>query len=183
LQYEGPKVIIPYNDTYPETDQAEFIAPNTTIIGNVRLMPGSSIWFGTVLRADISSITIGRDSNVQDNAVIHISKDIPTIIGDCVTVGHSAVLHSCVIENNCLIGMNATILDRAVIGADSIVAAGSVVPAGKTFPPKSMIMGIPAKVVRPLRDDEIAGIAENAQNYRTYATQYRFEALSRESID
>ena len=141
------------------------VAGNATITGNVMLSPGVSIWYGAVLRGDLQRIVIGENSNVQDNAVIHVTQDRETIIGKNVTIGHAAVIHGCTIEDDSLIGMNATVLNRAVIGKGSIVGAGAVVTEDRIIPPGSLVLGIPGKVVRQLTPEEIAGNRKNAEAY------------------
>ena len=130
------------------------------IVGNVRIDAGSSVWFNAVLRGDIEPITIGKYSNVQDNCVVHSSKNFPASIGDYVSVGHSAVLHGCEIEDNCLIGMNSTVLNGVKIEKNCIVGAGAVVTEGKQFDEGSLILGVPAKAVRKLTGGEIDSIKD-----------------------
>jgi carbonic anhydrase/acetyltransferase-like protein (isoleucine patch superfamily) len=142
-----------------------FIAPGAVVIGNVELADDASIWYHAVLRGDIAPLIVGKRSNIQDNCVLHIASHVPVTIGDDVSVGHGAILHSCTIGNNVLVGMNSTILDHAVIGDNSIVAAGSVVPPRKVFPPNSMIMGSPAKVSRELSEADIEYVRNNALRY------------------
>jgi len=133
--------------------------------GNVNIDEKSSIWFNAVLRGDIETLNIGKCSNIQDNCVLHSSKGYPLNIGNLVSVGHAAVLHGCIVKDNCLIGMNATILNGAIINENSIVGAGAVVTEDHEFPEKSLIIGIPAKAVRILREDEIEHIKDNAMRY------------------
>lgn len=139
------------------------------IIGNVKIDAESSIWYNAVLRGDIESITIGKYSNVQDNCVVHSSKNYPVELGDHVTVGHAAVLHGCKIEDNCLIGMNATVLNGAKIMKNCIVGAGALVTEGKEFEEGSLILGAPARAVRKLTDEEIEGIKDHAVRYAKLA--------------
>ena len=142
-------------------------------IGNVVIGKNSSIWYNAVIRGDIESITIGNFSNVQDNSVLHSSRDFPLKLGDYVSVGHAAVLHGCRVDDNCIIGMNATLLNGSHIQKNSIVAAGSVVPGGKVFPEGSLIMGVPAKVVREVKEEEIEQIKDNALRYLKLSCQSR----------
>ncbi len=135
------------------------------IIGDVNIEENVSIWYNAVIRGDIESISIGKDSNVQDNCVLHVSQNYPIKIGENVSVGHGAVLHGCELEDNVLIGMNATILNGSHINKNSIVGAGALVSENKEFPEGSLIIGVPAKVVRQLSSDEIKNIKKNAQNY------------------
>jgi carbonic anhydrase/acetyltransferase-like protein (isoleucine patch superfamily) len=139
------------------------------IIGSVKIDAESSVWFNAVLRGDIESITIGKYSNVQDNCVIHTSKDHPVKLGDYVSVGHAAVLHGCEIEDNCLIGMNSTVLNGAKIGKNSIIGAGAVVTEGKKFDEGSLILGIPAKPVKKLTKEQMENIKDNALRYSKLA--------------
>ena len=132
---------------------------------NVEIDEKSSVWFNAVLRGDIEPIKVGKSSNVQDNCVLHSSADHPLEVGDFVSVGHSAVLHGCKVEENSLIGMNATVLNGAVIRKNSIVGAGALVTEGREFPEGSLILGVPAKAVRKLSEEEIAGIKDNAVHY------------------
>lgn len=138
----------------PDVSGAVFVASNATVVGDVKLGKNSSVFYGAVLRGDINRIVVGEGSNVQDNAVVHLSDDAGVHIGDHVTVGHAAIIHACTIDDGCLIGMGATILDHAHIGADSLVGANSLVPQGFTCPPGSLVLGTPARVARALSADE-----------------------------
>ncbi|MFA5467973.1 MAG: gamma carbonic anhydrase family protein [Sphaerochaetaceae bacterium] len=158
-------MILPFNNHYPDCDQALFIAENATIVGQVTLEEECTVWYSATLRGDLAPIYIGRATNVQDNAVIHVNYDMLTRIEQEVTIGHSAIIHACTIGRGALIGMGAIILDGAEIGEYSLVAAGSLVPPGKSYPPHSMIMGTPAKVVRSLSTGEIEEMAENNRHY------------------
>jgi len=149
------------------------IFPGVHTIGNVVIGENSSIWYNAVIRGDIESITIGSFSNVQDNSVLHSSRDFPLKLGDYVSVGHAAVLHGCSVDDNCIIGMNATLLNGSHIQKNSIVAAGSLVPGGKVFPEGSLIMGVPAKVVREVKEEEIEQIKDNALRYLKLSHQSR----------
>jgi gamma-carbonic anhydrase len=132
----------------------------------------AGIWFGAVVRGDSNAIRIGAQTNIQDNSVLHVDHKHPLTVGDDVTVGHRAILHGCTIENRCLVGMGATIMNGAVIGADSIVGAGALVTEGTVVPPRSLILGVPAKVKRELTEDEVASIARSATLYAEYAAWY-----------
>jgi len=158
-------LVLPFDGHTPEIARSAWVAPNATLIGQVTLAVDSSVFYGAVLRADSASISIGAGSNLQDNVVVHCDHGAPTTVGQRVSVGHSAVLHGCTIEDDCLIGMNATVLNEAVIGAGSLVAAGAVVLEGTIIPPRSLVAGIPAKVRRELTDDEVAEVTANAENY------------------
>ncbi|MCK4974745.1 MAG: gamma carbonic anhydrase family protein [Sulfurimonas sp.] len=165
----------------PKLGDRTWIAPSADVIGDVTCGTDCSIWFGTVVRGDVHFITIGDRVSVQDLSMIHVthhkkddrSDGNPTIIGDDVTIGHRVMLHGCTIENACLIGMSATILDGAVIGKESIVGAGSLVTKNKKFPPRSLIMGSPAKVVRELNDEEIKELYASASRYVEFKSHYQ----------
>ena len=154
-----------FEGTKPTIDNKTYIADGTHIIGKVTIKEYSSIWFNTVVRGDVNYIEIGRYTNIQDNSVVHVSNDYPTVIGDYVTVGHNAVVHACTVEDHCLIGMGSVILDGAVIGKGSIVAAGAVVKKNHVIPPFSVVAGIPAKVVKTT-DGDIEKIHSQALKYK-----------------
>ena len=149
----------------PQIHSTAYVAPQAIVIGDVRLAAQSSVWPTAVLRGDINFIEIGEGSNIQDGSVVHLAEDLPVIVGKLVTVGHRAILHACTVEDECLIGMGATILDGAIIGRGSIVGAHALVTKDTRIPPGSLVMGMPAKVVRPLRPEEIAGIRTWADHY------------------
>lgn len=149
----------------PTLGEAVYIARGAVVLGDVTLGDRASVWYNAVLRGDINRIVVGADSNIQDNAVLHLADDYPCVIGDRVTVGHGAIVHACTVEDECLIGMGATILDGAVIGKNSIVGANSLVLQRSVIPPGSLVLGSPAKVVRPLTDEEIAKLPAMAEKY------------------
>jgi len=171
LAYKGWRPILKRN---------AWIAEGASVIGRVEMGEDSAVWFGCVVRGDVHYIKIGDRSNIQDLSMIHVthhkkadmSDGYPTIIGNDVTVGHRVMLHGCIIEDACLIGMSATILDGAVIGKESIVGAGSLVTKNKKFPPRSLILGTPAKVVRELTDDEVAELYASAKRYVAFKNNY-----------
>ena len=171
---------MPYLGTTPTVKNKAFIAPNAMVIGDVTLEEDSSIWFGAIVRGDVHRIHIGKRTSIQDLSMVHVthykdgdtSTGNPTIIGDDVTVGHSVVLHGCTIEDACLIGMGATIIDGAVIGKESIVGARALVTKNKVFPPRSLIMGSPAKVVRTLTDEEVQELYDSARRYVGFKDNY-----------
>ena len=142
-----------------------WVAPGAFLRGDVTLGEKVSVWYNAVLRADQEKIIIGKNSNIQDNAVLHGDPGNDIIVGENVTVGHGAILHGCTVEDNALIGMGSVVLDHAVIGAGSIVGAGAVVSSGTIVPPKSLVVGIPAKVKKTLTDEESAGNLENVEEY------------------
>ena len=149
----------------PDILRAIWVALNATVVGDVTLESQSSVFYGAVLRGDIARISVGEGSNIQDNAVVHLADDLDAIIGKWCTIGHSAIVHACTIEDECLIGMGATILDGAVIGARSIVGAGAVVKQRMVVPPGSMVLGTPARIVRSLTPEEMAGLRPWAEKY------------------
>lgn len=153
----------------PDVSGALFVAANATLVGDVKLGPGSSVFYGAVLRADINSIVIGARSNVQDNAVVHLSDDAGVVVGEDCTIGHGAILHACTLEDGCLVGMGATVLDGARIGAGSLVGANALVPLRFTCPPGSLVFGSPAKVVRALSVAEREGLLKMAAKYTEVA--------------
>jgi len=165
-------MIISYQGKSPIIAPGSFVAPNAIIIGDVTLADETSVWFGVVLRGDINSITIGEFTNIQDNSVVHVGHDVPTIIGNHVTVGHGAIIHGCTIGSGCLIGMGAIILDQAVIGEGSLIAAGSVVKQGRIVPANSLVAGSPGMVKRQISVEERQFFKEWAIRYRGYAKGY-----------
>lgn len=158
----------------PEIDPSVFIAPSADIIGEVKIGEGSSIWFGCTLRGDGYPVIIGKNSNIQDNSVIHVTTGkYASIIGDHVTVGHNAVIHGATLENHSFVGISATVLDNAIVRPFGFVAAGALVPPGFEVPEKTLVAGVPAKIVRPLRDAEIEGILHTAKDYAQRAKNYK----------
>lgn len=149
----------------PDTAAAAFVAPSADVMGAVVLKKDSSLWYQTVLRGDIQTITIGEGTNVQDGTVVHLADDGPVVVGDYTTIGHQAMIHACTIGNETLIGMGAVILDYAVIGSQCIVGAGALVTKGTVIPDGSMVLGAPAKVVRALTPEERAGLRPWAEKY------------------
>lgn len=171
----------PFKQWTPKSGEKTWIAGSADVIGNVTMGSDVSIWFGCVVRGDVHRISIGDRTNIQDLTMVHVthykkadmSDGNPTVIGSDVTVGHRVMLHGCTIEDACLIGMSATILDGAVIGKESIVGAGALVTKNKIFPPRSLIVGSPAKVVRELTDEEVAELYASAKRYVAFKEDYR----------
>ena len=162
-----------YKGKWPKIGERVYIAEGAQIVGDVEIGDHSSVWFNSVIRGDVHYIRIGKHTNIQDLSILHVMKDqYPLILHDYVTVGHGVMLHGCEIASHCLIGMRATILNNAKIGAHSIVAAGAVVTEGAEMPERSLIMGMPAKVKRPLTDEEVAHIDEYARRYYQYKETY-----------
>ena len=166
-------LVLPYRDHAPLLDPTTWLAPNATVVGQVRLHARSSLFYGAVVRGDMAEVVVGRGTNLQDLVVVHTDTDFPALIGLGVSVGHAAVVHGCTIENHCLIGMNATVLNGAVIGTGSLVAAGSVVLEGTIVPPRSLVTGVPGKVRRAITDAEHARIVQNAATYEELVVGHR----------
>ncbi|KAL3634296.1 Gamma carbonic anhydrase 1, mitochondrial [Castilleja foliolosa] len=158
-------------DKSPLVDKDAFVAPSASVIGDVHVGQGSSIWYGCVLRGDVNSISVGSGTNIQDNSLVHVAKSnlsgkvLPTIVGNNVTIGHSSVLHGCTIEDEAFIGMGATVLDGVVVEKNAMVAAGALVRQNTRVPFGELWAGNPAKFLRKLTDEEIAFISESATNY------------------
>ena len=163
----------------PEIDETAWVAPGAHVIGRVTLAPGSSVWFGSTIRGDNERITLGENTNVQENCVLHTDMGFPLDIGAGVTVGHKAMLHGCTIGENSLIGMGATVLNGAKIGRNCLIGAGALVTEGKEIPDGSLVMGAPGKVVRQLDEAAIEKLRQSALNYRDNAARFRvgLEAL------
>ena len=162
-----------YLSRVPEVDPSAYVAPSAVVMGSVKIGPKASIWPTCVLRGDIENIEIGEGSNVQDGTVVHLADDLSAIVGKYVTIGHMAMIHACTIEDECLIGMKATVLDGAVIGRRSIVGAGAVVTKNTIVPPGSLVLGMPAKVVKQLTEEEQAGLRDWAEKYVTVAAAHK----------
>jgi carbonic anhydrase/acetyltransferase-like protein (isoleucine patch superfamily) len=164
----------------PRLHASAFVVPDATVIGDVALGEESSVWYRAVLRGDINRIVVGAQTNIQDGAVVHLADNYPALLGERVTVGHSAIVHACSIDDEVLLGMGAIILDGAEIGARSIIGANALVTVGMKIPPGSMVLGSPAKVTRQLTHDEQAGIkrwalkyVQNAKFFREYFAENR----------
>ena len=165
-----------FRSIYPTVHPSAFVDISAQVIGDVHIGAESGVWMNAVIRGDVNYIRIGARTNIQDLALVHVMRDThPTIIGDEVTIGHSAVLHGCTIENRCLIGMGAVLLNGCRIGTGSIVAAGAVVSEGTVIPPGSMVMGLPGKVRRPLTQEEDASITRYADRYVAYRLDFLTE--------
>jgi carbonic anhydrase/acetyltransferase-like protein (isoleucine patch superfamily) len=157
----------------PQVAASAWIADSAQVMGSVELAEDTSVWFGTVIRGDTDNIRIGRGSNIQDGSVLHADHGKPLTVGTGVTVGHQVMLHGCTIGDNSLVGIGAVVLNGARIGRNSLVGARALVTEGKDFPDGSMILGSPAKVVRPLTEDEIAGLRRSAEGYVANARRFR----------
>ena len=166
-------MLLEYKGKWPQLGERVFIAPGAFVVGDVEIGDHSSVWFNSVVRGDVHYIRIGKHTNIQDGSICHVMKDqFPLVLQDYVTIGHGVMLHGCTIESHCLIGMRATILNNARIGEYSIVGAGAVVTEGMVVPPRSLVLGMPARVKRPLSDEEVKGIDEYARRYYEYKETY-----------
>ena len=166
-------MILPYFEERPQIHPSVFVAPSADIIGKVKIGAESSIWFQTVIRGDVHHIEIGERTNVQDHSCLHVTRaKAPLKIGNDVTIGHRVMIHGCTVGNRILLGMGSILLDHCEIPDDCMVGAGRLVTIGKKFPPKSLIMGSPAKFIRELRPEELAFLKESALNYVKDAKEY-----------
>lgn len=169
-------MIRPFRGVHPQIHTTAFVDQSAQVIGDVHLAEEASVWCNCTIRGDVHYIRIGARSNVQDNSVIHVRNGThPTILEDEVTVGHSVTLHGCYVERGCLIGIGSILLDDVRVGERSLVAAGALVSPGTIIPPRSLVIGFPAKVKRPLTDEEIAGLDVFWKNYVEYTRIYREE--------
>jgi carbonic anhydrase/acetyltransferase-like protein (isoleucine patch superfamily) len=170
--------LLPHGDAFPEVADSAWVAPGAYVVGDVHLGEESSVWYGAVLRGDTEPIRIGARTNIQDGCVLHADPGYPALIGEDCVIGHKAIVHGCEIENGCLVGMGAIILNGARIGEGSIVAAGALVPENKEFPAKSLIVGIPAKPVKEVTEEQTEDIARGVRTYVERAASHR-ESLQR----
>lgn len=173
------EMIQPFNSYRPKIHDTAFIADDAIVVGDVEIGENASVWFGSIVRGDVNFIRIGARTNIQDGTIIHVSSEThSTILENDITVGHRVVLHGCYVETGCMIGIGAILLDGVRVGKSSLVAAGSLLTPGTIIPPGSMVMGSPAKVKRPLTDEEIQGIARNVAHYVELAEIYKKAAKS-----
>jgi carbonic anhydrase/acetyltransferase-like protein (isoleucine patch superfamily) len=173
--------VVAFDGKEPRVAGDAWLAPTATIIGDVEIAAGASVWFGAVLRADFGEIRIGRGSCVQDNAVLHSATDLPTVVGENVTVGHMAMLEGCVIEDGALVGMGAVVLHRAKVGAGAMLAAGSVVTEGGEVPPGTLAAGAPARLKKELDGSSAGWVQSAAREYQELVDRYRTGTRARES--
>lgn len=167
-------MLLDYLGKAPKLHESVFVAEGARIIGDVTIERDSSVWFNVVVRGDVNFIKIGERTNIQDNSVIHVTyKKFPTVVASNVTIGHAAIVHGCEIEDYCLIGMGSILLDGCKIGDHSLIAAGSLIREGFVVPPNSLVAGVPARVIRELKSDEIKRLEESAQHYVDYSSNYR----------
>lgn len=166
-------MIIALGEVRPTIADDAWVAPTATLIGAVELAAGSSIWYGAVLRGDNEPIQIGENSNIQDNVVIHTDMGAPAVVGAGVSVGHSAVIHGARIGDDVLVGMGSIVMNRAVVGAGSLIAAGALIPEDMVIPPRSLVVGVPARVVRELSDEDVDRNRANATTYTRHRDRHR----------
>lgn len=157
--------ILPFNGVYPTIAEDAWVAPGAVVVGDVTIGAGSSVWFNAVVRGDVAPVRIGAGSNVQDNAVLHVDTGQPCVVGDNVTIGHSAIVHGTTVGDGVVIGMGSIVLSRSVIGEGSTVAAGAVVAEDAVVEPRTLVMGVPAKPKRQLSDEEVSRNLDNARRY------------------
>ena len=173
-EYNSTISVLPYKGVKPNIHASVLLCDGVRIIGDVTIGEYSSIWFNAIARGDVFPISIGKRTNIQDGAILHVTTDIYSLtIGDDVTVGHGAIVHGATVGNRCLIGMGAIILDNAIIEDESIVAAGAVVKPGMRVPSGFMVAGIPARVIRAITPEERAGFVESAEHYCDIASNYK----------
>lgn len=166
--------LLPYEGIFPTLGAGAWVAPGARVVGDVELGPDANVWYNAVLRGDVQSIRVGARTNIQDLVMLHVvSNRFGCILGDDVTVGHSAVLHGCTIERGCLIGMGAIVLDGAHVGEFCLIGAGALVAPGKVIPPRSVVMGSPGKIVRQVTDDEVASFLHSAVHYVQLAQRHQ----------
>ncbi len=159
----------PYLGKSPTIEEDVYLSENVTLIGDVRLRKSANIWYGTVLRGDINYIEIGENTNVQDNCIFHVADDHPVVLGKGITVGHGAIVHGCTVEDDCFIGMGAILLDGAKVGQGSLIAAGALVTEGMVVPPRSLVMGVPARVKGSIDDERLEKMKQMAIKYKKVA--------------
>ena len=172
--------IYPLGELTPKVDPDSWIAPNATLIGQVEVAKGASIWWNCSVRGDTDLLSVGENSNIQDNSVLHTDPGIPMVVGKNVTVGHRVILHGCTIGDNTLIGMGSTLLNGSVIGKNCLIGANTLIPEGKVIPDRSLVVGLPGRIVRELTDEEVAGLQTSADRYVAQWQRYERELGSPE---
>jgi carbonic anhydrase/acetyltransferase-like protein (isoleucine patch superfamily) len=166
-------IVRPYDGKSPRLGERVFIAENAAVIGDVEIGNDCSIWYATTVRGDVNLIRIGSRTNVQDNCTIHVTHEQwPTIIAEEVTIGHGAIVHGCTIHRRALIGMGSRVLDGAVVGESALVGAGALVPEGMHVPPRTLVVGVPARIKRPLTEEELARLDQSWRHYVEYKERY-----------
>ncbi|MGQ9495525.1 MAG: gamma carbonic anhydrase family protein [Thermoanaerobaculaceae bacterium] len=164
-----------YRNLRPTFGKRVFLASTAVVVGDVELGDDVNVWYGAVIRGDLAKVQVGIRTNIQDNVVVHVDSDAPTIVGADVTVGHGAILHGCRVEDGVLIGMHATVLTGAVVGRGALVAAGALVPPGMEVPPGMLVAGVPARVVRSVREEEARQIEAGLRHYLELKSRYLAE--------
>lgn len=170
-------VIVPYKSVKPKIHESVFLAPTAVVAGDVTMEEGCSVWFGAVVRGDFQPVHIGKNTNIQENAVVHVMYEHPTEIGEGVIIGHNATIHSKKIGDHTLIGMGSIILGNTEIGENVVIGAGTIIERDRKIPSNSLVYGRPAQIIRGLRDDEIEALKESALSYRRVAQEYKAELL------
>jgi carbonic anhydrase/acetyltransferase-like protein (isoleucine patch superfamily) len=171
-------MIITHHGITPHIDETAYIQQSAHIIGDVHIGPESSVWFNAVVRGDVCYIRIGAQANIQDNATVHVfSGGVPTILGNGVSIAHNVVVHACTIQDFTLVGMGAIVLDGAEIGEECLIGAGAVVAPRTQIPPRSLVLGSPAKVARSLKPEEVERLHRSADNYVRFAREYRAQGI------
>jgi len=170
-------VAVPAREAITNIHATAFVAPGAIVLGDVTLGPRSSVWYGAVLRGDMDRIVVGEASNIQDGTIVHVDAGLPALIGARVGIGHRAVIHGCTVEDDCLIGMGSVLLNGVHIGTGSVVAAGAVVPEGARVPPGSLVVGVPARVTRPVDDALRERIRDTWEHYVAEAQRHRAGAF------
>jgi gamma-carbonic anhydrase len=166
-------IVRAFDGKTPRIGERVFVAENAALIGDVEIGNDCSIWFGTTVRGDVNLIRIGSRTNIQDNCTLHVThKQWPTVVAEEVTVGHGAIVHGCTIHRGALIGMGSRVLDGAVVGESALVGAGALVPEGMHVPPRTLVVGVPARVRRPLTDEELERLEQSWRNYVGYKEKY-----------
>jgi carbonic anhydrase/acetyltransferase-like protein (isoleucine patch superfamily) len=163
-----------FNGIVPRIDPTSYISENVSIIGDVEIGQNSSVWFGSVLRGDVASISVGKNTNIQDGTIVHTSRfDGPTVIGDNVTIGHRAIIHACTVRDYGFVGMGAIVMDKAIIERYGFVASGALIPPGKVVKSKQLWAGVPARYIRDISEEEVLEIKESAAHYVRLAGLYK----------
>lgn len=167
-------MVYAFRGVSPRIHPSAFLTPSAEVIGDVEIGENSSLWFNVVVRGDVHWIKIGRDTNIQDGSVLHTTfKKWPLTLGNGVSIGHSVTLHGCIIHDHVLVGMGATVLDGAEIGSDCLIGANALVKEGAKIPPRSLVVGVPGKVVRPLTDEEVQMVRQRSEQYKQYVAWFR----------
>jgi carbonic anhydrase/acetyltransferase-like protein (isoleucine patch superfamily) len=170
-------VIVEWNGKRPQIADEVFIAPNAAVVGDVTIESGASVWYGAVLRGDFGSILVKRGANIQDNVVVHVAAEHPTVVGENATIGHGVVLEACIIEAGAVVGMNAVVMNRAVVGEEAMIAAGAIVSEGMVVPAHHLAAGVPAAVKKELSGRSLEWVRMAAPEYQELAQSYLHQGL------